>query len=140
LFISSMKREGDIGNIVSEYACDVYGCIRKVFRVENVEDVRIHKRYLLFCFFFRVLIFSSLFFFMFTIIYIISLALFLINILDPNRLSSKIPCERVSARCGGSANPAAFYKVRKNDIYTCRSMRKKRKVKIFSVRIYYDRV
>jgi len=108
--------------------------------VENVEDVRIHKRYLLFCFFSSSTYIFFPFFSCSLFIYIISLALSLINVLDPNRLSSKIPCERVSARCGGSANPAAFYKVRKNDIYTCRSMRKKRKVKIFSVRIYYDRV
>lgn len=77
--------------------------------------------------------FSSIYIFsflscMFTVVCIISLSCPVINVLDPNCLSPKIPCERASARCGGSANHAAFYKVRENDIYTpCRSMRKKKK-------------
>lgn len=102
--------------------------VRFLLKVENFDDTRIRKRYLLFWFFSNISIFSFLSC-MFTVVCIISLSLScpVINVLDPNCLSPKIPCERASARCGGSANHAAFYKVRENDIYTpCRSMRKKK--------------
>lgn len=98
--------------------------VRFLLTVENFEDARIHQHYLLF--------FSSTtyIFSLFLHVYIYNLSCPVINVLDPNRLSPNILCERVSARCGGSANHTACYKVRKNDINTpYRSMRKKRRVK-----------
>jgi len=64
-----------------------------------------------------------------------------INVLNLNYLSPEIPCEHVSARCDGSANHAAFCTKCVKMIYTRRvEPREKKRIKIFSVRIYYDRV